>query len=187
MRVDFAPFEWTSDRREVRQFSEDKSALGRGKEIILMTGQDILWTKPIDGRTKSFSAIGQSRAQDGKIYRRDLGRRRDLKCSSGIDLNTLTVCFDEKSHWFAKAPIGCLFRAHSRLSLRSGKRQPSKNAIVRCGKRPNSPWTNHANRTGLNNKTVRAGRPQEMVRFTAVPPETSRAFVRRMISGTSSK
>jgi len=58
MRVDFVPSEWTSDRREVRQFSENKSALGRGKEIILVTGQDILWTKPIDGSAKSFSAIG---------------------------------------------------------------------------------------------------------------------------------
>ena len=58
MRVDFMPFESTSDRREIRQFSENKSALDRGEEIILMTGQDILWTKSIDGSAKSFSAIG---------------------------------------------------------------------------------------------------------------------------------
>ena len=154
MRVNFVPFEWTSDRREVGQFSENKSAIGRSKEIILMTGQDILWTKPIDGRAKPFSAIGQSHAEDGKIDRRDLGWRQDLKRSSGIDINAFAIRFDEKRHWFAEAPIGCFGRACSRLSFGPAKRQPSENAIVRCGKHVNSPGAEHARRTGLNDETA---------------------------------
>ena len=58
MRVDFVPLEWTDDRAEIGEFPESKPALDRGKEIILMTGQDILWPDPVDSSTKSFSAVG---------------------------------------------------------------------------------------------------------------------------------
>jgi len=58
MRVDFVSLERTGDRAEIGQFPESKSAFDRGKEVILMTGQNVPWAEPIDGSAKSFSAVG---------------------------------------------------------------------------------------------------------------------------------
>ena len=58
MRVNFVSLERTGDRAEIGQFPESKSAFDRGKEVILMTGQNIPWAEPVDGSVKSFSAVG---------------------------------------------------------------------------------------------------------------------------------
>jgi hypothetical protein len=52
------PLERTGDRAEIGQFPESKSAFDRGKEVILMTGQNIFGAEPVDGSAKSFSAVG---------------------------------------------------------------------------------------------------------------------------------
>jgi len=57
MRVDFVPLERAGDRAEIGQFPEKKSAFDRGKEVILMTGQNVLWAESVDGSAKSFSAV----------------------------------------------------------------------------------------------------------------------------------
>jgi hypothetical protein len=130
MRVDFEPLELTQNPGEISQFSENISAFGRGKEIILMAWQKIFRSETRYRGGKPLSAIGQRHAKNSEIDGSDLRVRQNLKGSSGVDVNAPAVDFDQKCEWFAQAPLGRSCRTPGRLSFRPGEWQATENAIV---------------------------------------------------------
>ncbi len=130
---------------EVCEQAKLESVAQRHEEIVLVTRQNVTRLQTFQRRGQSFARIGQGHAQDREIY--FLVGRQLRKCSTGIDVDTLAVQFDQKRQRFAANPISRALR-HARL--RPIKWHFAEKPVVRGWQNANFPWSDSPHISGFD-------------------------------------